>query len=204
MTTRHLFNALTMSTALSLCSLVNAQSDAGLIGKRTLHILGMIETATDLDIDNGNGFGGGVNLPLHKNWDLGLDASYLQYSDFDFKDRRLGATFRGHALAGEGLRLFGDLLLAYSSQSSVVGGIRYENDDGQWGLGAGAEVPLGAATSFFGRIAHWKWLDSDNGKSWTYTIGLNRWFTPKLNLGADITWLDDETVTYRLACHVRF
>jgi hypothetical protein len=194
---------LILGSGLGCCPFAFAQSDAGLIGKRYIRVDGAMEQARQEDIGNGYGFGGGVNLPLLENWDLGLSASYLHYSDFDFKDRRLDANLRGH-LRADDFTPFADLLLGYSAQSSAVGGVKYTNHDGQVGLGLGAEVPISPATALQGRVAYWRWFDQQNGHYWTYTLGANHWFTPKLNVAAEVVWLDSETVTFRLSSSVRF
>jgi hypothetical protein len=164
---------------------------------------GAMEHVREGDIGNGYGFGGGVNLPLQENWDFGVGASYLHYSDFDFKDRRLDANLRGH-LRADDFTPFADLLLGYSAQSSAVGGVKYTNHDGQVGFGIGAEIPVGPATALQGRVAYWRWFDQQNGHYWTYALGANHWFTPKLNVAVEVVGLDSETVTFRISSSVRF
>ena len=203
MTTQKLLLLTTLCTGV-FCTVTSAQSDAGLIGKQYFQVNVVTEDARKIPVSNGYGFGGGVNLPVLPSLDVALDASYLRYDDFDFTEHRVNALARGHLAETNGIRMFGDVMLAYDAQKSVVGGVKYKSDNGLYGIGSGAEVAVTPATALLVRIARSDWFDHDLDGYWTYTVGANHWFTPKLNVSADVTWLDAETLTYRLSCNVRF
>ena len=198
------FSLLAFAASLGCGTIVSAQSDAGLIGKRYFQVTYLNEEARDLNVDNANGFGGGVNLPVQQHWDVGVDASYLRYSDFDFTEKRLNSVLRGHVTGTESSRFFIDLMLSYDAQASVVGGVHYKNNELLWGAGLGMELAATSSTAFVVSVARTEWFDTDLDGYTTYTLGVNHWFTPKLNVSAAVVWLQSETVTYRVSCNVRF
>ena len=174
-----------------------ADTDAGLLGRNYVGTDLFIEHVRTANISDGLGGALTGNFAVAPHFDLGATASLERFSDFSIRDDRLGVYARGFTEVS-GFRPFADLSLGGTWQSSTFDGVTHRSNDGIYGVAFGVEAPVAKSTALFGRLGYNKYFDSKNGHYWLYSLGLNHWLTPQLNLGASVSFQDSDSVTYKL------
>lgn len=192
-----------ISIALLLAGTASAQIQAGLLGQRYAGVSVFTESLRDRNISNGNGGDLSVNLPAATNLDFAFGGSYERFSDYSVEDKRLFGTIRAHHDLN-GFRPFVDLSLIGTWQSSKVGSYSYSSNDGIWAAGVGVEVPVADATAIIGRAAYQKYFKSENGHYWTYSMGLQHWFTERLGGQISVLFWESDSVIYSAGLNIRF
>jgi hypothetical protein len=174
-----------------------ADTDAGLLGKNYVGTNLFLEHVRTANISDG--FGGALtgNFAVAPHFDLGAIASLERFSDYSIHDDRVGAYARAFTEVS-GFRPFADLSLGGTWQSSTINGVTYRSNDGIFGAAFGVEAPVAKSTALIGRLGYNKYFDSKNGHYWLYSLGLNHWLTPQLNLGASVSFQDSDSITYTL------
>jgi hypothetical protein len=194
---------LLLTGSLLLAGSAYAQMDPGFLGKRHVGASLFIEAVHEAPVDPGSGIQGSANLPLSANLDLNGYAYYERFSDFNIRDKRIGAS----VIAYRELDYFKPFIeggLANTWQSSTIAGRTYKSNDGLYIAGLGVEAAVSRQSALFIKATFNKYFDSDNGKYWTYTGGLNTWFNDKVGGLISVAFNESETTVYTFGLFVRF
>jgi hypothetical protein len=183
----------------SLC----AQITAGTLGRRYAGVFVFTEDIRAAGIDNGTGATFVLNLPVHPNLDFSLSGLSERISTNDYRETQFLATLTAHREMS-GVTPFFDVTLGNVRQSSEVNGIDYREDQNLYALGGGIEAPVADATALFGRIAFNQYFKNRLGHYWTYTVGLNHWFTPKVGCVGSVTWRGNDSTYLGFGLNLRF
>jgi hypothetical protein len=177
--------------------LTAADTDAGLLGKNYVGGSLFMEHVRSENISDG--FGGAVtgNIAVLPHFDLGAIVSLERFSSYSIHDDRVGAYARGFTEIN-GFRPFADLTVGGTWQSSTFNGATHRSNDGIYGGAFGIEAPVARSTALIGRIGYNRYLDSNNGHYWQYSLSLNHWLTSQLNLGASVSFQESDSTTYSL------
>jgi len=180
-------------------------ASAGLLGQRYASLGLFAEDFRNSSIDTGLGAQLGVNLPVTGNVDLGFSYEYLNVDDrlADIDGNSLGATARVHT-RWSGVRPFADATLGYTwfEADSAIGGFDY--DEYFWDLGVGVEIPVASSTALVARVGYGELFEDGFDGSWSFTVGANHWFTPKLAGAVQVSFAEDDAVTYGVGLALRF
>jgi hypothetical protein len=188
---------------LLLAGSAHAQMDPGFLGKRYAGASLFLETVHGSELDAGSGILGSANLPLSANLDLHGYGYYERFSDFDVRDKRIGASVLAYR-EYDYFKPFIEGGLAGSWQSSTIAGRKYESHDGLYIAGLGVEAAVSRQSALFIKATLNKYFDSDNGDYWTYTGGVNTWFNDKIGGLISVAFNESETTVYTFGLFVRF
>lgn len=185
----------------------NAESSAGLLGFRYVGAGVSVEDFRgDLSpLANGVGPDLVVNLPVKSNLDVAFSYGYehSSRSSLKLREHSVGATVRAYN-PYEGVKLFSDATLGYAWTRLRAPAANLSENDAFWSLGVGVEAPVAAATSLIGRVAYVDGFSGDTDGSWTFTGGVNHWFTSKVFGLASVTFVENDSVVYSLGGGLRF
>ena len=182
-------------------------TSAGLLGQRYVAAHGLTEEFRDAGgLDNAFGGGLSANVPLSANLDLGFGYGYERLSDAGIKYREhvISASLTPYVTVAENLKLFADATVGFGWAKTRVGTFSDSDNDGIWALGAGAELALGARTALTGRVAYNDVFDNTTDSSWSFTVGVNHWFTEKVAGVAGITFVESDSIVYQVGVAFRF
>ncbi|MFT3782230.1 MAG: outer membrane beta-barrel protein [Nibricoccus sp.] len=199
-TLRHI---LALITFLVLSGSVQAQMDAGLLGKRYAGLGFFSEDVRSSNIDNGDGVELYANVPVCNSLDAGLKTSYEKFSAYKLSDRRISGFAIGY-VDMDWIKPFAEASVTSTAQSSTVRDIKYKNNETLWAVGIGLEIPVARSTAVTCSATRNEYFNSDFDTYWTYKVGVSTWFTPKFGGSAAVSIWDGESTTYSLGLNVRF
>lgn len=180
-------------------------SNAGLLGQRYAGAGLLVEDFRDSPLANGLGPELVVNLPVAPKVDLAFAYNYERSSNasYKLKEQAIGATVRAYN-PYEGVRLFSDATVGHAWVKARALGTRWSEDEAFWALGVGVEAPVGPSTALVGRIAYNDLFSSGDNGTWTFTGGVNHWFTPQVFGTASVTLVEKDAVVYGVGLGLRF
>lgn len=184
-------------------------SSNGLLGQRYVDVGLAVTDFRNSTLDNGYSGSVAVNLPLTVNLDAAFGYGYERITD-----KSLGFEIKGtgHTIAARlaaytqfaGVKPFADAVLGYSWVEASALGIKVDEDDGIYALGAGVEIPFEPSMTLTARVGFSDSFDGDTSGAWTLSLGLDRWFTNKFGAGIGVAFQEDEAVTFGLSARFRF
>jgi hypothetical protein len=183
-----------------------SSTTAGVLGQRYVGAGVFVDDFRDTSIDSGIGGGLLVNLPVASALDVAFEYSYERVDDslLDGREHAIAATLRAYN-AYEGVKLFSDVTLGYAWDKIKAPSVgRITDNDGFWAVGVGVEAPIASSTALVGRVAYGDRFDGDDSDAWTFTVGANHWFTPKLVGAASVSFQEDDAVLYTIGLGLRF
>ena len=184
-----------------------AATSAGLLGQRYVAVSGLTEDFRDAGgLDNAFGGTIGANVPVTANLDLGFGYGYERLSDSSLKYREhvLSASLTPYLKVAENLKLFADAVVGHAWAKADTFGVTDSDNDGIWAAGVGAEFAVASRTALTGRVAYNDTFDSNSDGSWSFTGGVNHWFTEKVAGVASVTFVEDDSIIYQIGVAFRF
>lgn len=184
-------------------ALLNAQSQAGLIGERFAEVSAFYEDVDIAGVDNGLGVGVRANFPVSTALDIAVSGAMEKIDTNDYEEQNLFASVIAHWDARD-LTPYVVAGLGTIWQSVTVAGEEISADEAVYLAGLGVEAPVGDSTALDLRATYHRYTDDDLGDYWIYGLSLNHWFSQKLAGTATVSFRDGDSILYSVGAAFRF
>lgn len=182
--------ALVLGAALSTFGAGRAQAIApGVLGQKFVDVNFDVVDLNGFD-KNGYTSALSLNLPATANLDVGFGYAYgwLDTTGTTLREQTLTTSATWHPSA-PGMRPFLGLGFGYDWTRNKFGALNVHDGTGIWGMGAGVEIPVGAAT-LTPSVSYSDVFRSHGVGAIHYSVEANYWFTAAVAGYANVTYSD--------------